>query len=349
MESASRFHALTAFALHRPDFMKTSLFPYRVAFLLAFLTSDFSARADGGILIKAGQKVVFLGDSITFQGWQAPGGYIRLVTAGLETLGVKIVPVPAGVGGNTSVDMLARLDRDVLSKKPDWMTLSCGVNDVWHGANGGVPLEAYERNITSIVDQAQAAGIKVVILTSTVIGEELDNENNKKLVAYNDFLHQLAKARNLPIAGENEAFQAAIKATPPSPGAKVLTHDGVHPIPDGNQILAATLLQAMGATPAQMEHVTQAWLDLPSSAGVGDAFCLHTSGPITIRQYNAVKALAKAKKVTVSSFCHVLYLQSVEEVCASRLNKPQGTGNVDGEIEAEAQKIFLKRIADLTR
>ncbi len=28
--------------------------------------------------------------------------------------------------------MLARLDEAVISKKPQWMTLSCGVNDVWH-------------------------------------------------------------------------------------------------------------------------------------------------------------------------------------------------------------------------
>jgi len=91
--------------------------------------------------------------------------------------------IPAGVGGNTSRDMLARLDKDVLSKKPDWMTLSCGVNDVWHGANGGVPLDQYQQNITSIVDQATAAGIKVVILTSTMITEDEATANNQQLVA----------------------------------------------------------------------------------------------------------------------------------------------------------------------
>jgi len=34
--------------------------------------------------------------------------------------------------------------------------------------------------------------ILLAFFTSTVIGEELDNDNNKKLVAYNNFLHQLA-------------------------------------------------------------------------------------------------------------------------------------------------------------
>ena len=47
-------------------------------------------------------------------------------------------------------DLEARLDRDVISKKPDWMTLSCGVNDVWHGKRG-VNLEDYKKNIASII------------------------------------------------------------------------------------------------------------------------------------------------------------------------------------------------------
>jgi len=95
----------------------TSLLPLTA--LIAFSTLDTSARADGGIIIKDGQKVAFMGDSITDMGWKVPGGYVQLVTAGLQTLGIKIVPIPAGIGGNTSVNMLARLDRDVLSKKPD--------------------------------------------------------------------------------------------------------------------------------------------------------------------------------------------------------------------------------------
>lgn len=291
-----------------------------------------------------------MGDSITDMGWKVPGGYVQLVTAGLQTLGVKIVPIPAGVGGNTSVDMLARFSRDVLAKKPDWLTLSCGVNDVWHGANGGVLLEPYEKNITSIVDQAQAAGIKVVLLTATVIGEDVNNDNNKKLVAYNDFLHQLARDRHLPIAEENDAIQAALKAAPPAPGYKLLlTQDGVHPNPDGHQIMATALLQALGATPAQLETVKKAWLDLPSSAYVTEGVTFHARGPITIRQYNALKAMAAAKQVTVEAFCNGLYIQALMETCAALQTGPPPTGNVGGQIETEAQAKFVQKIADLTK
>ena len=160
------------------------------------------------LLVKTGDKVAFLGDSITSLGNVSPGGYVRLVEAGLAQQGVKIQVIPAGVSGNTSVDMLARLERDVLDKKPTVMTLSCGVNDVWHGAKGGVELEPYKQNIRSIVDQAQAAGIKVVILTSTLISEDPAAPNNQKLVLYNDFLRGLAKEKNLPLADLNAAEQS---------------------------------------------------------------------------------------------------------------------------------------------
>ena len=82
------------------------------------------------ILVKDGQKVAFMGDSITQGGWGSPGGYVRLVVAGLEANGVKVTPIPAGISGHKSDQMLARLKKDALDKQPDWMTLSCGVNDV---------------------------------------------------------------------------------------------------------------------------------------------------------------------------------------------------------------------------
>src|SRR5262245_36990788 len=101
-------------------------------------------------LVKPGDKIAFLGDSITQGGADHTAGYVRRVESGLQANGIKVTLVGAGISGHKSNQMLERLDRDVISKKPNWMTLSCGVNDVWHGANG-VPLEEYKKNITQIV------------------------------------------------------------------------------------------------------------------------------------------------------------------------------------------------------
>jgi lysophospholipase L1-like esterase len=228
-----------------------------------------------------GQKLAFLGDSITFYGFQNPGGYVNLVALALKDTGHEIVVVPAGVSGNTSREMLARLKASVLDKKPDWMTLSCGVNDVWHGASG-VDLETYKKNITSILDQCAAANIKVVILTSTMITEDQTAPNNQKLTAYNDFLRDIAKQRKLPVADLNAAEQAELaKRKAADPGAKGnrLTIDGVHMNAYGNQMMAAGVLQALGLTADQITAEKAKWDDLPG------AMQLTVKVPLSINDY----------------------------------------------------------------
>jgi lysophospholipase L1-like esterase len=238
-----------------------------------------------------GQKVAFLGDSITAQGAGKPSGYVRLVEKTLEAQGNKIEVIPAGVSGNTSKDMIARLDASVLSKKPDWMTLSCGVNDVWHGANG-VDLPTYQKNITEIVEKAQAAGIKVTILTSTMITEDPNAETNKKLADYNEFLHTLAKEKNLPIADLNAAMQAELaeqKAKLPQLKGTYLTVDGVHMNPLGNQMMATGILKAWGVTDAQIAEASKSWDSLDSGVQ------LSATPGLTVAQYLKLRETAASQ------------------------------------------------------
>lgn len=208
-------------------------------------------------LIKSGEKIAFLGDSITAAGWANPRGYVHLVIDGLEANGITAEPIPAGISGHKSNQMLERLQRDVLDKNPDWMTLSCGVNDVWHGAKG-IPLDQYKTNITAIVNRCQAKGVKVMILTATVIGEDLENDNNKKLASYNDFLRTLAKKKNCPLADLNKMFQQALKNSPPKDGLK-LTRDGVHMNADGDRLMAVGILQAFGLSRKQLATAEHSW------------------------------------------------------------------------------------------
>lgn len=214
--------------------------------------------------IKDGQKIAFMGDSIT-QAGAGPKGYVSLVVKGLEANGVKATAIPAGISGHKSNDMLKRLERDVLSKKPDWMTLSCGVNDVWHGKNG-VPIDQYKLNITKIVEQCQAAGVKVIILTATMIGEDQVNANNQKLVAYNDFLRSLAKEKKCLLADLNADMQAAIAKVGAEKKGNLLTSDGVHMNPAGNEMMATGILKGFGLSAEQITKAQKSWVDMPSPA-----------------------------------------------------------------------------------
>lgn len=199
------------------------------------------------VCVRNGDAIAFMGDSITQQGNTSAAGYVNLVMKGLEVAGVKAKKIPAGVSGNKSNNMLDRLDRAVIAKKPQWMTFSCGVNDVWHGEKG-VPLEKYKENVTKILDKCAAAGVKVIVLTATMIGEDPANANNRKLAAYNEWLRAEAKKRNLPMADLNadmQAMLAEIRKTDKSRGNKI-TRDGVHMAYRGNCMMAWGVLKAMG-------------------------------------------------------------------------------------------------------
>jgi lysophospholipase L1-like esterase len=188
--------------------------------------------------------------------------------------------VPAGISGNRSPDMLARLERDVLSKKPQWLVLSCGVNDVWHFQlvlNGrkfqGVPLDDFKKNITSLIDQAQAANIKVMVLTATMIGEDPERELNKNLIPYNDFLRTIAKEKKCLLADLNAQMQEELKKIPDVKGRAVmfcepnyqrdiknkLTTDGCHMNPLGNVMMAKGVLRAFGMSDDAIATTEKSW------------------------------------------------------------------------------------------
>lgn len=223
-----------------------------------FTTGNAAESGSGKISVKNGQKIAFLGDSITAAG-KRPGGYCQLVLSALKDQGIEATPVFAGISGHKSNQMLARLEKDVLRHKPDWMTLSCGVNDVWHGPRG-VDLKSYKKNITEIVKHAQAAGVKVVLLTSTMIREDQSNDLNQKLLPYNEFIKELAKEKKCLLADLNADMQAALKRFPPdAPKGKQLTSDGVHMNKAGNIMMARGVAKALGLTNQHLDKSAKNW------------------------------------------------------------------------------------------
>ncbi|MFK7851822.1 MAG: SGNH/GDSL hydrolase family protein [Akkermansiaceae bacterium] len=243
-----------------------------------FVQSLFQANAE--LIVEKGEKIAFLGDSIT-QAGKRKNGYITFVIEALNHENLNVTAVPAGISGHKSTNMLARVDKDVVSKAPDWMLLSCGVNDVWHftlklgnRTFEGVPLKDYKKNIIEIIDKAEAADIKVMILTSTMIGEDPEKETNQTLEPYNDFLRELAKEKGLLLADLNEDMRAALAKIPDEKGkAKMfgepnyarniknkLTSDGCHMNTLGNAMMAKGILKTFGLSDAKIAAAEKRWL-----------------------------------------------------------------------------------------
>ena len=228
-----------------------------IAFLLLALVSSSFAE----IAVKEGEKIAFLGDSITLLGIRNQCGYVNLVMDGLARNGVKAVRLPAGVSGHKSNQMLARLQKDVIAKKPQIMTLSCGVNDVAHRKKG-VKLEDYRKNITEIVRQAKAAGIRVCIMTATMIGENAESELNRKLTGYNEFLRELAKAEDCVLIDTNAEMQKEVlrlRKIYPDVKGNLLMVDSLHMNPLGNAVMAKAVLKGFGLSDEQIAKAEAGW------------------------------------------------------------------------------------------
>ncbi len=267
--------------------------------VLFFTMSALSAQ----ISVRNGDRIAFLGDSITQQG-NGPSGYLNLVMSALECNGIKAVKIPAGISGHKSNQMLARLERDVIGKKPQIMTLSCGVNDVWHGKRG-IPLDQYKKNITSIVDKAQAAGIKVYILTATMITENPENANNKKLVAYNEFLRELAKQKNCKLVDLNADMQrqiTSIREKYPRQKGNLLTVDGVHMNPLGNIMMAKGILRAFGLTDSQIAKAEPLWEKKTFQQGFW----------LNVKEYKALAEKAFQESMSVSDYLKDLVKKTIQ-------------------------------------
>lgn len=117
---------------------------------------------------KPGRRVVFLGDSVT-EFW----GDLQ----GLAPDGPQLVN--RGIAGQGTVQMLLRIQEDVIGLSPDTMVLTAGANDirafVGDAASAGeAALIRISRNIASMTDIARAHGIEVAIGSMTPVCDKPD-------------------------------------------------------------------------------------------------------------------------------------------------------------------------------
>lgn len=122
--------------------------------------------------LPAGSMVVALGDSLTYGYGASPETAYPTVLAELTKWRV----INAGVNGDTSADVLARVE-DIVKQSPDLVLLGVGGNDVLHR----IRPDTTRANINATIDNLQSANIDVVLIaepyfsTSALFGKASDN------------------------------------------------------------------------------------------------------------------------------------------------------------------------------
>jgi lysophospholipase L1-like esterase len=193
-------------------------------------------------------RVLFFGDSIT-EAAVGPEGYITRLQAALDDrqTGRKFELVGAGISGHKVPDLQARLDRDVLSKKPDLVVIYIGINDVWHSQSGkGTPSDRYRAGLEELVSRINAAGARVLLCTPSVIGERHDGSNDldRMLEEYAAISRDVARKTGAFLVDLRGLFLHDLKIrNPQNERSGVLTTDGVHLNPAGNELVKDCLLR----------------------------------------------------------------------------------------------------------
>jgi len=206
------------------------------------------------MLFRPQQKILFIGDSITDadrRGQSAPygSGYVslarNLIVARYPELHLQFVN--RGIGGNTTRDLLARWEADVIAEQPDWLSLKIGINDVWRGFRGNpheaVPLPEYVASVRQLLDQTRAqTAAQLILLTPYMIEADRANPMRAEMDRYGEAVTALAQAYGAVLADTQAAFDVALQHTASSDWAA----DQIHPNGPGHAIIALAFLRAVG-------------------------------------------------------------------------------------------------------
>jgi len=200
--------------------------------------------------LKAQDKIIFLGDSISQAGVLAHG-YITLaskvIAKAYPCLNIQLIG--AGMNGHKVPNCQKRLDRDVLQKKPSIVFIYLGVNDVWHWQHHkGTTATDFEAGLKDMVMRIQGQGARVILCTPSVIGEKVDGTNkyDAMLDEYADISRAIADETNFELLDLRSRFMNYLK-TENQHNAKsgILTTDGVHLNRQGNKFVSELVLKIL--------------------------------------------------------------------------------------------------------
>lgn len=232
----------------------------------AMLTGNSQAKetlgnpsADSGYsyrlpFFKTGSRLLFQGDSITDMNWgrnqsdrnhYLGHSYVYLIAArlGVDMAQAQLDIYNRGISGNTVADLRNRWEKDAIEMKPDLLSVLIGTNDVGRG----VQADAFEADYRQILDDSRKSNpdLRLVLLDPFVLRSgRLKDENawTSRRSATDKLgivVARLAKDYDAVHIRTQEIFDAAAKAVSP----EHWIWDGIHPLPQGHELIARNWLQ----------------------------------------------------------------------------------------------------------
>ena len=202
-------------------------------------------------------RIVFAGDSVTDMGRAYPNGeglfdnvgkgYVRVIENMLATYypEVFIRVTNAGISGNTSRDLLARFDKDVVELKPDWLSICIGINDVWRQfdcpamVGDHVGLEEYEKNVETMILKMKDNVKGIFILSPYIIEPLREDAMRKRMDEYVEVCRALAEKHGCRFVDFQKMYEDYCQTRHSS----YIAWDRIHPNQIGATIMAKEILK----------------------------------------------------------------------------------------------------------
>lgn len=179
-----------------------------------------------------GNSIILFGDSISLANEVHPtdNGFFNWANV-LFRHKFKVIR-NTGVGGNTTTQMLARLNTDVIAYRPRWVCVLGGANDIV----GDVGADTIYNNLVSICSILRGCGINVILCTITPTSSMNSEARTTVYDTVNTNLRAYAAANPKIVfadIGEEYRNTGSAYAIP----LDTYTHDGTHPSALGAGVL----------------------------------------------------------------------------------------------------------------
>jgi lysophospholipase L1-like esterase len=176
-----------------------------------------------------------------------------------EAQSVSSIVINAGVGGNNTIDLLNRIDKDCLSHHPDLTILMIGTNDM--NSMKHVPLAQYKINLEKIIDLIKKSKSKVLVINILPTYEpylftrhpasfyEPEGPSGRRKMV-NQVVQQVAKDKKVEFLDINHVFErigniGLDETSYISNMANSKSTDGVHPTAYGYRSIALAVYETI--------------------------------------------------------------------------------------------------------
>ena len=148
--------------------------------------------------------------------------------------------IVTAIGGENSESGAKRFERDVLSLRPDVITIDYSLNDRRIG------LAKAKTAWTTMIEQARARRIPVILLTPTPDQRAKRDDPKDPLNQHAEQVRQLAREGHLGLVDSAAAFDEKVRSGVPLPD--LMSHVN-HPNRRGHELVAAELAKCFQSSP----------------------------------------------------------------------------------------------------